>query len=616
MMKRPPCCRWFLLALLLMWGGLSLASAASPPLVDPEPAWRDKVHPLVLELVADGTAEFMLFLDDQARPAFTAAPLDKRERGRQVAELLRNHAERTQGPLIERLNQLGVEYRSYWIANMIWVRADAAVLQSLAGLPEVRRVDANPRVAVELPRSEPTANGSRSTVGIEWNITQVQADDVWAMGFLGDGVVVGGQDTGYQWQHPALIEQYRGWNGTSATHDYHWHDAIHSFEGTCGADSTQPCDDHSHGTHTMGSMVGDDGGVNRIGMAPHAKWIGCRNMNQGNGTPQTYSECFQCFVAPTDLNDENPDPAMAPDVINNSWVCPASEGCAQDTLLTVVENARAAGIVVVVSAGNGGPGCSTISSPPAHHAAAFTIGATGSTDVIGSFSGRGPITVDSSGRTKPDVSAPGVGVRSSVPTSTYASKSGTSMAGPHVTGLVALLLSARPDLKGRVDEIEAIIESSSVALTTTDDCGGDAPDAVPNNTYGHGRIDAQQMLLGDADDDGASNLDDCSPVKSDLWAAPSPARDLAGTADAGATFSWTAPEAPGATSVSYDLLRSSVAGDFTAATCVASDLTATTANDPSPTPGIAYYLVRANNACGQSLGLTGAGQPRSGTGCP
>jgi serine protease AprX len=616
MMKRPPCCRWFLLALVLTSGGLSLASSASPPLVDPEPAWRDKVHPLVLEQVADGPAEFMLFLDDQARPASAAAPMDKRERGRQVAEQLRDHAERTQAPLIERLDRLGVEYRSYWIANMIWVRADAAALQSLAGMAEIRRVDANPRVAVELPRSEPTANGSRSTVGIEWNITQVHADDVWSMEFLGDGVVVGGQDTGYQWDHPALIGQYRGWNGTSATHDYHWHDSIHSGGAICSPDSPQPCDDHSHGTHTMGSMVGDDGGVNRIGMAPHAKWVGCRNMDQGNGTPQTYSECFQWFVAPTDLNDENPDPAMAPDVINNSWVCPASEGCAQDTLLTVVENARAAGIVVVVSAGNGGPGCSTISSPPAHHAAAFTIGATGSTDVIGSFSSRGPITVDSSGRMKPDVSAPGVGVRSSVPTSTYASKSGTSMAGPHVTGLVALLLSARPDLKGRVDEIEAIIESSSLALTTTDDCGGDAPDAVPNNTYGHGRIDAHQMLLGDADDDGASNLDDCSPVKSDLWAAPSPARDLAGTADAGATFSWTAPEAPGATSVSYDLLRSSVAGDFTAATCVASDLTATTANDPSPTPGIAYYLVRANNACGQSLGLTGAGQPRSGTGCP
>ena len=140
-------------------------------------------------------------------------------------------------------------------------------------------------------------------------------------------------------------------------------------------------------------------------------------------------------------------------------------------------------------------------------------------------------------------------------------------------------------------------------------------DAVPNNTYGHGRIDASQMLFADADDDGASNLDDCSPVKSDLWTAPSPARDLVVTADSGATFSWTAPEIPGATSVTYDLLRNSAAEDFTTATCVASGLTATTASDPAPTSGIVYYLVRASNACGESLGLSSVDLPRSGATC-
>lgn len=189
------------------------------------------------------------------------------------------------------------------------------------------------------------------------------------------------------------------------------------------------------------------------------------------------------------------------------------------------------------------------------------------------------------------------------------------MAAPHVTGLVALLLSARPDLKGRVDEIETIIESSALALTTTAGCGGDAPDAVPNNTYGHGRIDARQMLLADADNDDASNLDDCSPVDADLWAAPSPALELVVNADGGATFFWTAPEAPGAATVTYDLLRNSAAEDFTTATCVASGLTATTANDPATTSGIVYYLVRASNACGESLGLSSADLPRIGASC-
>jgi subtilisin family serine protease len=601
-------------ALILMLGGLTLASAALESPVDPEQAWRQKVHPVVLRQIEDGPVEFMLFLEDQARPIPSAPGLAKSERTRLVADELRSHAERTQAPLIAMLEQLGVDYRSYWIANMIWVRADVGALQSLAGRTDVRRVDANPRVRVALPRSEPIS--SRSTAAIEWNILQVHADDVWSMGYLGDGVVIGGQDTGYQWDHPALINQYRGWDGVSASHDYHWHDAIHSSVGACPGDSLSPCDDHSHGTHTMGSMVGDDGGVNRIGMAPHAEWIGCRNMDQGNGTPQSYSECFEWFVAPTDLDGQNPDPAMAPDVINNSWLCPESEGCSQDTLLTVVDNTRAAGIVVVASAGNDGSSCSTISTAPAHYSGAFSIGATSSTDTIASFSSRGPVTVDASGRMKPDVSAPGVGVRSSVPTDGYSNKSGTSMAGPHVAGLVALLLGARPDLKGRVDEIETLISSSSLALTTTEGCGGDATDVVPNNTYGHGRIDAQQMLLGDADADAVTNLDDCSPVKSDLWAAPSPALDLLVGQENGGTFTWAHPVAPGAWAAKFDLLRSSSADDFTVATCVASNLKVTTASDPSPVAGIAYYLVRSTNGCGENMGLSGTGQPRSGTGCP
>jgi serine protease AprX len=136
-----------------------------------------------------------------------------------------------------------------------------------------------------------------------------------------------------------------------------------------------PCDDNGHGTHTTGTTIGDDGAGNQVGVAPGAQWIGCRNMDQGNGTPATYTECFQFFIAPTDLNGQNPNPALRPHVMNNSWGCPVSEGCTtRAELEQIVNNTQAAGIFVEVSAGNAGPGCSSINDPPAIYEASFSTG--------------------------------------------------------------------------------------------------------------------------------------------------------------------------------------------------------------------------------------------------
>jgi len=476
-----------------LMGLLFTGSALSAP-----PA---KVAPLVWEATATaGETEFLVILAEQADLGAAAnagwlpsAP-NREARLRYVYDTLRETALRSQSSLRAELDGAGVAYRSFYVANLLAMKGDRALVTQLAARPDVARIEANPRVRQSLPQPQLDIARLLAPQGIEWGVARVNADDVWALGYTGQNIVVAGQDTGYDWDHPALINQYRGWDSVTATHDYNWHDAIHSGGGVCGADSPIPCDDHGHGTHTMGTIVGDDGAGNQIGVAPGARWIGCRNMDQGVGTPATYIECFEFFLAPYPVGG-NPAtdgvPGLAPHVINSSWTCPPSEGCAWDTLQTVVESVRAAGIVVVASAGNDGyGGCGTVQDPPAIYEAAFSVGATDSGDNIAGFSSRGPVTVDGSGRLKPDVSAPGVSVRSSVPGGGYGWKSGTSMAGPHVVGTVALLWSAAPRLVGDVDTTEWIIEQTARPHATTQTCGDDDPGDVPNNVYGWGIVDA------------------------------------------------------------------------------------------------------------------------------
>jgi len=475
---------------------LSVQSAAQAVLAAP-PA---NVAPQVWEATAEGgAAEFLVILAEQAdlSAAATAGHLSsaptREARLRYVYDTLREVALRSQASLRAELDTAGVDYRSFYVVNVLSLKGDRALVTRLAVHPEVARIVANPRIRQLLPETQPDGVPLLSPQGVEWGVARIKADDVWALDYTGQGIVVAGQDTGYDWDHPALINQYRGYNGVTASHDYNWHDAIHSGGGICGADSPVPCDDGSHGTHTMGTIVGDDGGGNQIGVAPGARWIGCRNMDNGWGTPATYIECFQFFLAPYPIGGDpftDGVPSLAPHVINNSWTCPPSEGCAWDTLQAIVENVRAAGIVVVASAGNSGSACSTVRDPPAIYDDAFSVGMTNSSDNIDSRSSRGPVTVDGSGRLKPDVTAPGVGVRSSVPGGGYGVKSGTSMAGPHVAGTVALLWSAAPRLIGDVDATEWIVAQTARPRTTTQSCGSDGPGDVPNNVYGWGIVDA------------------------------------------------------------------------------------------------------------------------------
>ncbi|MCA1553878.1 MAG: S8 family serine peptidase, partial [Chloroflexi bacterium] len=336
------------------------------------------------------------------------------------------------------LAQNGVSYRAHYLINMLEVTGDAAVAQQLAALPEVTQLEVNAPAAANLPRpTNQLSNEPTSIASVEWGVMRVHAPDVWsAYGKRGEGVVVGTADTGVQWEHPALKPHYRGWDGTAANHDYNWHDAIHDAPpATCNNNSTQPCDDYGHGTHVTGTMVGDDGAGNQIGIAPGAKWIGCRNMDStGNGTPARYIECFEFMLAPYPVGGDpltQGRPDLGADIINNSWTCAASEGCTTgNELQGEVQKLNAAGILVVAAAGNPGSACEGVAEAPARYAETFTVGATDSGDNIAGFSARGPVKADGSNRLKPNVSAPGVSVRSSFPGNNYGSASGTSMASP------------------------------------------------------------------------------------------------------------------------------------------------------------------------------------------
>jgi serine protease AprX len=439
----------------------------------------------------------LVVMREQADLSAAQEIADPDERRRFVFEALRAQAEVSQRALRERLERAGVAYSSFYVTNMLEVEADRSLAEELAGRPDVSAVAANRPSAAVLPRVAAQERAA-TAAAVEQNVTKIRAPEVWARGFTGQGIVVGNADTGITWDHPALKPHYRGWNGTAASHEYNWHDAIHNARrfNPCGSDSPAPCDDDSHGTATTSLAVGDDGAGNQVGVAPGARFIGCRNMDQGDGTPARYTECFEWLLAPTDRNGQNPRPDLGANIINNSWGCPASEGCTDPLVLqSVVENVRAAGVFVAVAASNDGPNCSTL-DVPSYYEASFTVGATNLDDTIAYFSSRGPVTQDGSNRLKPDVCAPGVALRVAAPPSGYRGGfSGTSGATPMVAGAVALFWSAVPSLRGNPIGTTYLLRRSAVPLTSLlPDCGGYSSAAVPNPIFGWGRIDIEAAV--------------------------------------------------------------------------------------------------------------------------
>ena len=485
-------------------------------LYEQAPAPTDKIDPAVREALArEEYVEVLVKMTRQvntgrvARDAGRNAPSGYRSRlavRTAVVEELQANAAADQKSIIKYLEQEQsngnvVEFYSYYIINMLFVKAAPVVLDRIARRSDVKVILPNSAILLDPPKI--VESGVIAPLAVEWGVSRVKAPDCWALGCDGGGVVVGIIDTGADWQHEALKTKWRGYNPSapgSPNIDYNWYDAT-------SPKSALPKDAHGHGTHVTGTVLGA-AGSNQIGVAPGAQWIAARVFDDDNSsTSRDILEAGQFMLAPTDINGENPRPDLAPDIINNSWGS-TKPGQANEWFRPMVRSWRDAGILPVFAAGNEGElGGGTISNP-ANYPECLAVAAIDSSNNLAYFSSRGPGYLAG---IKPEISAPGVGIRSSTPGGSYKIDSGTSMAAPHVSGVAALLLSANPGLD--VDDLEQIIIDTAVPLTDS------AYPLSPNYGFGYGLVDALaavnrallmpfSLIAGDLNDDGIVNVSD------------------------------------------------------------------------------------------------------------
>ncbi|MFG1765722.1 S8 family serine peptidase [Micromonospora parva] len=475
------------IVLALPTGAAVAAPAPGTGTVDP----LRKVDPLVLGSARAGTnASFFVELTDEA--TLNQSDLDRvaRAAGGRAGRVARTtrvyqtklaHAEKTQRGLRALLRERHADFTPYWIANIIEVTGDLELVTELAGRVDVARITAIGGTTLAEPVR--TAGAAADDPQLPWNLTSLAADKVWReYGTRGEGIVVGSVDSGVQYDHPALVRQYRGNDGDGTfTHDYNWYDPT----GIC-LPST-PCDNFGHGTHTVGTMVGDDGNGRITGVAPGASWIAAKGCEANYCSNSALLAAGQWMLAPTDHNGENPRPDLAPDIINNSWGGHDGDPAFYDT---IIDSWVAAGIFPVFAVGNEAkelPEPCGSAGHPATNPLAYAVGATDSTGVIADFSSRGP---GREGAVRPDITAPGVGILSSVPGSDWGMSDGTSMAAPHVAGAVALAWSAVPNLRRDLATTRELLDRTAHDVNDLQ-CGGTPAD---NNVYGEGRLDAYDLV--------------------------------------------------------------------------------------------------------------------------
>lgn len=460
--------------MLAMLGVFTAPATAAPPATDA----NAKIEGTVAKaLAAKDSADFWVMFSQTADLSGPSAVTDWAARGAAVVDALRQTADASQAQVRAELDAQKVSYQSFYIVNAIRVNGGSTALaQSLAKRGDVTNILATR--TYEIPKPAPSKATGNGVNAVEWGVAAINADDVWAtFGVRGEGIVVANIDTGVDYTHNALVGKYRGnMGGGSFDHNYNWFDPSH----VCP--SAAPCDNNGHGSHTMGTMVGDDGAANQIGVAPGARFVAAKGCESNSCSDAALLGSGQWVLAPTDLNDANPRPDLRPNIVNNSWG--SANGSAVDPFYKATVQAwRASGIFPAFSNGNDGQfGCDT-SGSPGDYTETYASGAFDINGNIASFSSRGP---GENGMIKPNLSAPGVNVRSSVPGNGYANFNGTSMASPHTAATVALMWSAAPSLIGDYASTAAILNATA---TDTSDltCGGTPAN---NNVWGEGKLNA------------------------------------------------------------------------------------------------------------------------------
>lgn len=393
-------------------------------------------------------------------------------RGQFVFDELHRVATTAQADARAQLDAAGIAATTYWAINGMSVVGPDELGTALGQLPNVVQVYSEPlHQQVTSPALTPV--DAPAAGYLPPGLVDMKVPEVWAGGNRGAGVTVGFIDSGVDASHPALAASYAGTSPGGVDHDYHWFDAT----GVC---RDAPCDEEGHGTHVVGIVVANAvGDTPAIGVAPEARWIAAKACEKGKGcSVRAILDASQFMLAPTTRAGENPQPGRRPQVLNNSWEL-GNLDASVDRLVKVWE---AANIQPVFAAGNAGPVCESVGDPSSVDAA-MSVGAVDDDGVVLPSSGRGA-GID--GLTKPDVVAPGESIVSTVPGGSWAAASGTSVAAPQVTGLLALALSAG----GSPDQADDLMMRTAQALPA-DGCGSSGQ---PNNTTGWGLPDAPGLV--------------------------------------------------------------------------------------------------------------------------